>query len=120
MRNHQSSYDSRVVIVPRYPPSQPLVIRRYVDANGGLTGGWSEYDHGVFLRERLRHRTPAAAVTAATAKLVGHEESDVAAHEAWYVTTLSLSPLSLLTLFSTDSLRSLSPQDMLVAFRNDG
>ena len=58
---------------------------RYVAAGGGLTGGWSEYDHGVFVRERLRHRSPAAAVTAAAAKLVGHTEAEVAAHETWCV-----------------------------------
>ena len=23
--------------------------------NGGLSGGWTEYDHGVYLRERARH-----------------------------------------------------------------
>jgi hypothetical protein len=68
----------------RNVPPEVKELEIFVTSSGGLTGGWSQYDHGVFLQERLRHRSPAAAVSATSAKLVGHAETEVQAHEAWY------------------------------------
>ena len=30
--------------------------QRFLSSNGGLTGGWDEYDHGTFLRYRLQYK----------------------------------------------------------------
>eukprot|EP00041_Stephanoeca_diplocostata_P026069 m.694995 g.694995 ORF g.694995 m.694995 type:complete len:575 (+) comp22886_c0_seq9:132-1856(+) len=72
------------------PPPEVAALDDFLKTSRGPTGGWTEYDHGVFLRERQRHRSESAVVAAVTTKLVGRTEEAVAEHAAWYATYLDL------------------------------
>lgn len=65
-------------------------LTNYLDRTGGMTGGWTEYDHGVFLRERQRNSKSQNAITATSKKLIGKSTEECHDHEKWYTEYLRL------------------------------
>ena len=71
----------------------PPEVRAYDDfvlRHGGLSGGWDEYDHGMFMRHRARARTPGAHIAAVVEALPSKTREDVEAHERWYLELMEL------------------------------
>lgn len=59
-------------------------LEDFMAATGGRMGGWSTYDHGIFMKHRGQHRNPNEAVMATADALVGKTVADTMAHEDWY------------------------------------
>lgn len=47
------------VLSERDVPKEVAEYEHYVAEHGGLTGGWTEYDHGTFCHLRLKYRAEA-------------------------------------------------------------
>ena len=64
---------------------EAVALDRFLKQSGGLRGGWSEYEHGTFLKHWHRHRQQQQAVVTATAEvLVNKSVADVVQHFLWH------------------------------------
>eukprot|EP00039_Didymoeca_costata_P032662 m.38785 g.38785 ORF g.38785 m.38785 type:complete len:505 (-) comp9472_c0_seq4:1196-2710(-) len=64
----------------------PEVIKfdEFLQTHGGERGGWTVYDHGVYLKHRAKQKTTEECIQVVAAALVGKTVEDVEAHEEWY------------------------------------
>ena len=70
-------------------PPEVVEYQAYVADHGGLRGGWTEYDHNVFLRHRRKHKGDSEALAMAVAdELLGKTARDVRDHNTWYTELL--------------------------------
>ncbi|XP_039272463.2 coiled-coil domain-containing protein 112-like [Styela clava] len=62
----------------------------YVAQNGGLQGGWDDYDHGAFLRIRDKFKANRSFIPAAARQIPGRSQKDVEDHEKWFTHFIEL------------------------------
>ena len=71
-------------------PPEVAAFERFVAQNGGVRGGWDDYDHGTFLKYRNRHKGKPSFIRELIAFLPGKTEEDIRHHELWYQQYLDL------------------------------
>ena len=72
-------------------PPQVAAFERFQAQNGGVRGGWDEYDHGTFLKYRNRHKAKLTTfVRELLAYLPTRTEEEIRQHEFWYQQYLDL------------------------------
>ncbi|KAJ8285271.1 hypothetical protein GJAV_G00024890 [Gymnothorax javanicus] len=78
------AHPTRVRVTQTLPP-EVKELERFLLATGGRQGGWDQYDHEVFLRERAKKRGRDA-----PPHVPGKTSDEVVRHEEWYQELLHL------------------------------
>uniref|UniRef100_H2YGT9 Coiled-coil domain-containing protein 112 n=1 Tax=Ciona savignyi TaxID=51511 RepID=H2YGT9_CIOSA len=70
-------------------PPEIAAYEKFIAVNG-VQGGWDDYDHGLFIKIRNKHKGKSSFIAAAVNGIPGRRSSDVTAHEEWYKMFLEL------------------------------
>ncbi|KAK3584846.1 hypothetical protein CHS0354_027586 [Potamilus streckersoni] len=65
-------------------PPEVASFEKFMEQNGGIRGGWDEYDHQTFLKFRLRYQGKAAFIKHLLPAIPTRTEEEIQQHEEWY------------------------------------
>ncbi|XP_060572302.1 coiled-coil domain-containing protein 112-like [Ruditapes philippinarum] len=65
-------------------PPEVAAFEKFVEQNGGVRGGWDEYDHQTFLKFRQRYQGKPVFLQHLLPALPTRTEEEINSHEEWY------------------------------------